>query len=122
VEQRDSELVDMQSKLRDTEAMLDGLLLSRDQQIGQIGQYEKELANVRTKLEAKESELEAAHLRLADAEKGRTSFDELLVSRNQQVEQYEEELKTTHGRREGFGQERSRGRQITRPDCYKFRG
>jgi hypothetical protein len=41
--------------------------LSRDQQ---IEQYEKELANVRVKLEARESELEAVRVRLADAEKG----------------------------------------------------
>jgi septal ring factor EnvC (AmiA/AmiB activator) len=39
---------------------------------GQIEQYEEELANVRAKLEAKESELEAVRLRLADAEKGLT--------------------------------------------------
>jgi hypothetical protein len=62
VEQRDAELVDMQAKL-------DELLLSRDQQ---AGQYEKELTNVRAKLEAKESELEAVRLRLADAEEGLT--------------------------------------------------
>jgi hypothetical protein len=43
--------------------------LSRDQQIGQYG---KKLANVRAKLEAKESELEAIRLRLTDAEKGWT--------------------------------------------------
>jgi hypothetical protein len=36
----------------------------------QIGQYNRELANVRAKLEAKEFELEAVRLRLADAEKG----------------------------------------------------
>jgi hypothetical protein len=60
VEQKDVELVDMHARLRD-------MLLSRDQQ---IGQYEKELANVHAKLEAKESELQAVRLRLADAEKG----------------------------------------------------
>jgi hypothetical protein len=60
VEQRDAELVDMQAKL-------DELVVSRDQQ---IGQYEKELTNVRAKLEAKESELEAVRLRLTEAEKG----------------------------------------------------
>jgi chromosome condensin MukBEF ATPase and DNA-binding subunit MukB len=38
----------------------------------QIEQYEEDLANVRAKLEAKESELEAVRLRLADAEKGLT--------------------------------------------------
>ena len=43
---------------------LDELLLSWDQQ---IGQHERELANVHAKLE---SELEAFRLRLADAEKG----------------------------------------------------
>jgi hypothetical protein len=55
--QKDVELRDMQAKL----------LLSRDQQ---IEQYEKELADMRVKLEAKESELEAVRLRLTDAEKG----------------------------------------------------
>jgi hypothetical protein len=62
VKQRDVELVDMQARL-------DELLLSRDQQ---IGQYQKELTNVRAKLEANESELEAVRLRLTDAEKGLT--------------------------------------------------
>jgi hypothetical protein len=62
VKQRDVELVDMQAKL-------DKLLLSRDQQ---VGQYEKELENMRAKLDAKESELEAVRLRLTDAEKGLT--------------------------------------------------
>jgi myosin heavy subunit len=71
-EQRDVELVDIQTRLRNTEAKLDELLLSRDQQIRQMGQYEKEVANVRTKLEEKESELEAVRLRLAEAEKGLT--------------------------------------------------
>jgi hypothetical protein len=60
VEQRDAEIVDMQARL-------DELLLFRDQQ---VGQYEKELRNVRAKLEEKESELEAVRLRLTDAEKG----------------------------------------------------
>jgi vacuolar-type H+-ATPase subunit I/STV1 len=69
VKQRDAELVDMQAKLRNTEAKLDELVVSRDQQ---VGQYEKELGNVRAKLEANESELEAIRLRLADAEKGWT--------------------------------------------------
>jgi hypothetical protein len=67
VKQRDVELVDMQARLGDMQVKLDELLLSRDQQ---IGQYEKEFANVRTKLEAKESELDAVRLRLTDAEKG----------------------------------------------------
>ena len=75
--------------LRDTQARLDEFLLSRDQQ---IGQHERELAGVRAKLEANESELEAVRLRLVDAEKDRTSLDELVVSRNQQVGQYENEL------------------------------
>jgi hypothetical protein len=44
------------------QAKLDELLISRDQ----------ELANVRAKLEANESELEAVRLRLTDAEKGLT--------------------------------------------------
>ena len=62
MEQRNAELVDMQAKLYE-------LVVSRDQQ---VGQYEKELANVRAKLEAKESELEAVRLRLTDAEEGLT--------------------------------------------------
>jgi chromosome segregation ATPase len=82
VKQRDVELVEMQARLRDMQVKLDELVLSRDQ----------ELSNVRAKLEAKESELEAVCLRLADAEKGRTSLDELVVSRDQQVGQYEKEL------------------------------
>jgi hypothetical protein len=81
-------------KLRELQAKLDEMLLSRDQHVRafeqaqsalqkatsratdadelyqcaceQIGQYETELANVR------ESELEAVRLRLADAEKGLT--------------------------------------------------
>ena len=65
VEHRDAELVDMQAKL-------DELVVSRDQQ---VGQYEKELANVRAKLEAKESELEAIRLRLTDAEKARSKAE-----------------------------------------------
>jgi hypothetical protein len=60
VEQRDAEPVDMRTKL-------DELVVSRDRQ---VGQYENELTNVRAKLEAKESELEAVRLRLTDAEKG----------------------------------------------------
>ena len=60
VKQTDEELVDVQAKL-------DELVLSHDQK---IRKYEKELANARAKLEAKESELEAIRLRLADAEKG----------------------------------------------------
>jgi phage-related minor tail protein len=59
VEQRDTELVDLQAKL-------DELLLSRDRQ------HEKELADVHAKLKANRSELEAVQLRLADAEKGWT--------------------------------------------------
>jgi chromosome segregation ATPase len=77
VEKRDAELVDTQAKL-----------VSCDRQ---AGQYEKELANMRAKLEAKESELEAVRLRLPDAEKGWTSLDELIVSPDQ-VGQYEKEL------------------------------
>ena len=69
VQRRDLELVAMQASLGDMQAKLDELLLSRDQR---TGQYEKELANVRAKLEANESELEAVRLRLTDAEKGWT--------------------------------------------------
>ena len=53
----------------DMQAKLDELVISRDQQ---VGRYEKELTNVRAKLEAKESELEAVRLRLTDAEMGWT--------------------------------------------------
>ena len=59
VKQRDAELLDIQARL-------DELLLSRDQQ------HEKEFANLRAKLEANESELEAVRLRLTDAEKSLT--------------------------------------------------
>jgi chromosome segregation ATPase len=83
------ELVDMQSKLKSTEAKLDELLLFFDQQ---IGRHEEELGNVSAKLEAKESELDALRLRLADAEKGLTSLDVLVASPHQQVEQYQKEL------------------------------
>ena len=51
------------------QAKLNELLLSRNQQ---IGQYEEELAIVRAKLEANESELDAVRSRLTDAEKGLT--------------------------------------------------
>ena len=97
VKERDVELVDMQVRLRDTQAKFDELLLSRDQQ---IGQHERELASVRAKLEAKEYELEAVRLRLVDAEKGRTSLDELGESRDQQVGQYEKELKNVRAKLE----------------------
>ena len=66
MEQRDAVLMDMEARLRDVEAKLDESLISRDQQ---VERYEKELANVRAKLEAKEFELEAVRLRLADGEK-----------------------------------------------------
>jgi hypothetical protein len=62
VKERDVELVDMQARL-------DELLISRDQQ---IGQHERDLANVRAKLEAKEFELEGVRSRLTDAEKALT--------------------------------------------------
>ena len=71
VERREAELVDMQTKI-------DELVVFRDQQ---VGRYEKELANMRAKLEAKESELEAVRLRLTDAEmdltKSKAEADEL---------------------------------------------
>jgi TolA-binding protein len=67
VKQRDADPVDMQARLRDMQAKLDELVLSRDQQ---IGKYENELENMRAKLEANVSELEAVRLRLSDAEKG----------------------------------------------------
>ena len=57
VKRRDVEPVDMQAKL-------DEVLLSHNQH---IGQYEEELAIVRAKLEANESELEAVRLRLTEA-------------------------------------------------------
>jgi chromosome segregation ATPase len=67
VKQRDAELVDAQSKLRNTEAKLDESLLSFSQQ---VVRYAAELANVRAELEAKKSELEAVRLRLTDADDG----------------------------------------------------
>ena len=74
VKQKDVESVDTQARLGDIQVKLDKLLLSRDQQIGAIGQYDKELTNVRAKLEANESELAAVRLRLTDAEKGLTKI------------------------------------------------
>jgi hypothetical protein len=68
VKQRDAELVDMQTRLRNTETKLDELLLSGDQQIRR--RYGAELANLRAELEAKKSELEAVRLRLTYAEDG----------------------------------------------------
>ena len=62
VEQRDADLVDMQTKFNE-------LVVSRDRQ---VEQYEKELTNVRAKLESKECELEAVQVRLVDAEEGWT--------------------------------------------------
>jgi chromosome segregation ATPase len=84
-------------KLRELQARLDELLLSRDQHVRafqnalqnatsratdadernqraweQIGHYETELAYVRAKLREKESELEAVSLRLEDAERALT--------------------------------------------------
>jgi predicted RNase H-like nuclease (RuvC/YqgF family) len=67
VEQRDAELVNMQTKLRNTETQLDELMLSCGQQIRRYG---AELANVRAEMEAKKSELEAVRLRLTYAEDG----------------------------------------------------
>ncbi|KAF8489448.1 hypothetical protein F5888DRAFT_1929890 [Russula emetica] len=64
VNQNGHGLVDMQAKLEELP-----LSPSRDQQFGQYG---KKLANIRAKLVAKESELEAIRLRLTDAEKGWT--------------------------------------------------
>lgn len=66
MKQRDAELVDVRSKLRDTEAKLDELLLSFFGQ--QFTRYGAEPANVHAELEAKKSELEAVHLRLTGAE------------------------------------------------------
>jgi chromosome segregation ATPase len=114
VEQKDVELVDMQAKI-------DQLLLSRNQlarafeqaqnapqkatpraadadadeqtqrAAGQPGQYEAELAEVRAKLEARESELEAVRLQLADAENGwaKSNTEAGLVGTN--------EAQITHG-------------------------
>jgi hypothetical protein len=87
--ERDGELVDVRGRLRDIQAQLDDLLLSRRQQ---VVQYERELASMRAKLEVNESELEAVRLRLADAEKDLTSLDELVVSHDQKVGQLEKEL------------------------------
>jgi hypothetical protein len=71
--EQDYQITRLTDELAKKSALLDESLLSRDQQ---IGQYEKELANVRAKLEAKESELEAVRLRLASAEKGLTKNKE----------------------------------------------
>lgn len=70
VEQKDAELVKMQAKLD----ALDELLLSRDQQVRalsaalehQAEQYKTELAQVRAKLEAKQSESEAVCFQFVD--------------------------------------------------------
>ena len=59
------DLVDLKSKLESTEVKLDKLLQSFDQHTRRL---EEELANVRAKLEAKESELEAPRLRLGLAD------------------------------------------------------
>jgi peptidoglycan hydrolase CwlO-like protein len=59
----------MQTPVAKPGDLVEGLPLSRNQQ---ISQYEKKLANVRAELEAKESELETIRLRLTDAEKGWT--------------------------------------------------
>jgi hypothetical protein len=65
-------------------------------------------------------------------------LDELLLSRDQQIAQYEEELgdvrakletkeselqavRLTHGRGERLDQQQSRGRHNTRLDCHRFR-
>ena len=70
---------------------LEELVVSHNQQ---VGQYKKELTNIHVKLKAKESELKAVQLRLADAEKRWTSLNESSVSRNRdQVGGYEKELK-----------------------------
>ena len=98
--ERDEELLDMQTRLRDTQAKLDELLLSRDQQIGQyerkleavclrladaekclttltlldklVASHDQLVTDMSAKLEAKESELEAVRLLLTDAEKALT--------------------------------------------------
>ena len=59
--------------LKSTEAKFDELLLSFEQD---TGRHEEELANVRAKLEANESELEALRLRHADTEKGLTKSNQ----------------------------------------------
>ena len=50
-------------------------------------------------------------------------LDELLLFLDQQIGQYEKEPANVciKGRGDGFDQEQSRGRHITRPDCYRFR-
>jgi peptidoglycan hydrolase CwlO-like protein len=59
----------MQISMAKQDDLVEGLPPSRNQQ---IVQYEKKLANVRSKLEAKESELEEIRSRLTDAESGWT--------------------------------------------------
>ena len=90
VMQKDAQLVDVQTKLRDTEDKLDELLLTFGQQFARYG----------AKLEAKESELKAVRLRLADPENGPTSLDELVASRDQQIERYEKELASVRAKLE----------------------
>jgi hypothetical protein len=76
-EQKNAELVSMQAKLDEAQDALQKATArtadadERSQrECEQIGEYETELAEVRAKLEAKESELEAVRLRLTDAENG----------------------------------------------------
>jgi predicted nucleic acid-binding Zn-ribbon protein len=83
VERWDAELVDMEATLRNTEAKLDELVESRDQQ---VGRSEKELANVRAELEANVSELEAVRLRLSDAEAGADKLRAKLEAKESELE------------------------------------
>ena len=100
VKQRDAELVDMQSKLKHTEAKFDESLLSHDQH---IRRYRAELANVRAELEVKKSELEAqtSLVKQRDAVlvdmqsrpmSTESNLDESLLSRDQQIRRYKTEL------------------------------
>jgi hypothetical protein len=57
----------MQTSMARESDLVEGLPLSRNQQ---IGRYENKFANVRAKLEAKESDLEAIRSRPTDVENG----------------------------------------------------
>jgi hypothetical protein len=67
LEQKDAELVDLRARLD----ALDELPLSRNEHVCALEQQnETKLAEVLAELEARESELEAVHLRLTEAENG----------------------------------------------------
>ena len=107
VKQRDAELVNIQPKLRDTEANFEESLLSHDQQ---IRRYRAEVANVRAELEIKKSELEVKKSELeaqtslvkqrdavlvdmqSKLRNTGSNLDESLLSHDQQIRRYRAEL------------------------------